>query len=449
MPDDPYGTLTDLQPIGKSGTVFIISSVSEYFPSELESPTPDEAPLLDRTLHGFTDDWLGAETTHGFSIDFIDHKPKGDVQNLLDPRDFFKVSDFKDKADQHIRGRFDDDGHFSGEIRIFDAASQPVEIKRPLSMRSKPRCGPFSFEVGVVQGRHSESMLDAETFGAMTAKLKRLGGLYVYMNGVRVQPYGQPDVDYLEIEERRSKKADYYYFSYRRMFGAICLSSAENPQLKEKAGREGFTRSNAYMDFRRLLIDLLIKLAETYFRPESPQKSAFEKGRERLRVEDKARKERHRRAVAGRRQLRTQLAASAQSLDTIDFPQRASHIVNELSTELDRTDRLQLATRKVAQAKTDLRQLVRSMEFDEPEGFAPTDSMRRNMTFVERGIADVEQSCIQPAVDKIDQLAEKAESRLRALDVDEQERKKFIDNSRADAKLQIIQYQRKSTASVE
>ena len=103
----------------------------------------------------------------------------------------------------------------------------------------------------------SESRLDPEAFGSMNAKLRRLGGLYVYMDGIRVQPYGRPDFDYLGIEERRTLGAAYYFFSYRRMFGAVSLSSRHNPGLQEKAGREGFTRGRAYSDFRQLLNNLL------------------------------------------------------------------------------------------------------------------------------------------------------------------------------------------------
>ena len=142
----------------------------------------------------------------------------------------------------------------------------------------------------------------------MTTRLRQLGGLYVYMDGIRVQPYGRPDKDYLEIEERRTLGAGYYYFSYRRMFGAVSLSTERNAALKEKAGREGFTQGRAYSDFRGRLINLFEELAATFFRATSPQVEAYEKGRERLKREHALREERDKRARAGRRRLRSQLA---------------------------------------------------------------------------------------------------------------------------------------------
>ena len=296
LPDDPYGAVPGLAPLGSTGTMFVISSVSEDLAAEIGTPRSKDASLFERTLHGFTDSWLGDASTPDFAVDFVDHRAGGDVESLLHPGDFFGVSDFE-QADHHIHGEFDEDGDFVGTIRIFDEEAADLNIKCPDSLR--PRCGPFSFELGVVQGMASESRLDPEAFGTMNAKLRRLGDLYVYMDGIRVQPYGRPDVDYLEIEERRSLGAAYYFFSYRRMFGAVSLMSKQNGDLQEKAGREGFKSGRAYSDFRQLLMNLLVQLAATYFRAEAPQVGAYERGRERLIREDKLRREREKQAAAG------------------------------------------------------------------------------------------------------------------------------------------------------
>ena len=43
----------------------------------------------------------------------------------------------------------------------------------------------------------------------MLRKTRRIGGLYIYRDGVRIQPYGNTDYDCLEIELRRTKSASY------------------------------------------------------------------------------------------------------------------------------------------------------------------------------------------------------------------------------------------------
>ncbi len=434
VPDDPYRAVPDLGSIGVSGTMFFIFPVSEELPAEITSPGSKGASLFDRTLYGFTDAWLSKPTTPGFAVDFVDHRRGGDVKSLLQPSDFFQVADFE-RADHHIAGEFDDDGRFLGTIRIFDEPPTEFEVKRRGSRR--PRCGSFSFEVGVVQGLASESRLDPDAFGDMAGKLRRVGGLYVYMDGIRVQPYGRPDVDYLEIEERRTRGAGYYFFSYRRMFGAVRLSTERNPYLQEKAGREGFTRGSAYSDFRRLLIDLLGYLAATYFRAGGVEADAFEKGRERLVREDKLRKQRDRRVAAGRKRLRAQLAAAVQYLDETSFGAMASEIVRALEGQLEDADRLQPATRRIAEARRALHQLAEPLEFDEPEGFAPTGPMRQDMALVEQGAEDVLESYIQPALEAVDELATAVEKRLAAYKLDEQERRDFVQSRIVGARNQI------------
>ena len=423
LPGDPRRDIPGLDAIGTNATTFVISPVSDELSAEFESHGSNEASLFDRTLHGFTDVWLGSPTTPEFSVDFVEHRGGGDSESRLDPGDFFESLDFG-RADHHIRGEFDKAGNFAGTIRVFGEDATGFEI--PCPGASPPRCGPFTFEVGVVQGMASESMLDPEAFRVMNAKLRKLGGLYVYKDGIRVQPYGRPDVDYLEIEERRSLGAGYYFFSYRRMFGAICLSSERNPGLREKAGREGFAGGRAYSDYRRLLVNLLVELAARYFRSNAPEVAAYERGRERLVREDQLRKERDRRAAAGRRRLSGQLVAAERLLNSADIGQKASSIVDELRADLDSVDRLQPATRRIGDAKHALRRLVEPLTFDEPEGFAPTESMRRDMAHVERALSDVEQSHIQPALQAVDELAADVEARLVAVESDERERRAFV-----------------------
>ena len=441
IPEDPYRALTDLDPIRDSGTVFFISPVSEDLPPDLQSQRPNDASLLGRTLHGFTDVWLGSPGTPEFSVDFVDHRGGGDDESLLHPSDFFDKSDFG-SADHHIRGEFDKNGEFLGTIRIFDEAPTDVDIPCPRQLR--PRCGPFSFELGVVQGEPSETRLDPDAFANVTTRLRQLGGLYVYMDGIRVQPYGRPDKDYLEIEERRTLGAGYYYFSYRRIFGAVSLSSEHNATLKEKAGREGFTEDRAYSDFKRLLINLFEELAATFFRATSPQVEAYEKGRERLKREDALRNERDKRARAGRRRLRFQLAGAIQLLNETNFQQKTAGIVQTLATELETCDRLQPASRLVAAARRALRQITTALEFDEPEGFAPTEPMRRDMATLERGIEEIDRSYVRPALETVDELATATEMRLAAIETDEKERREFVEGHISQARSRVGEAQREA-----
>lgn len=432
IPDDPYGSLPGVEPLEASGSHFLITPVSEDFTPDLgasESEEEKRESQLSRTLHGFTNRWLGGDSTPDFTVEFFDHRPGGDTEQLLDPGDFFDRSDF-DEADHHIVGDFNESGHFSGVIRIFDEEPVDVEIRR--HFRAKPLCGPFRFELGVVQGQRSESRLELGAFNEMYRRLRLLGGIYVYMDGVRVQPYGRPDRDYLEIEERRSFRASTYYFSHRRMFGAVSLTSEYNGALEEKAGREGFVEGRVYTDFRRLLMNLLDKLAAEFFRSGGPQVSSYEKGRRRLKHAESLRRTRDRRATKGRQQTGAALAGAVNFLDSTDIQAKASRIVQSTKASLDSDDDLLSVIDRISGARHRLNGLLDPLRIGEPEGFALTDPMRRDLAIVETRLEDLEKSVIATALADLNELAVEAGSRLT--EGSEAEMRSFIKRRLASAR---------------
>ena len=100
--------------------------------------------------------------------------------------------------------------------------------------------------------------------------------MYIYRDGVRVLPYGDHSFDWLEVEKRRNLGAGYYFFSFRRMFGAVLLSRQKNGNLVEKAGREGWQQNSAYRQLREILINLLTHLAAEFFRKGGTHTEIFE-----------------------------------------------------------------------------------------------------------------------------------------------------------------------------
>ncbi len=92
-----------------------------------------------------------------------------------------------------------------------------------------------------------------------------MGGFRLYRDGLRVMPYGRVDSDYFSIEERRSKNAGRYFWSNRNMFGRVAISRQANPNLKDKAGREGIIENRASKYFREIVENILLDAADRYF----------------------------------------------------------------------------------------------------------------------------------------------------------------------------------------
>ncbi|MEX1013742.1 MAG: ATP-binding protein [Candidatus Paceibacterota bacterium] len=195
-----------------------------------------------------------------FSTEFLIFNEAGKYDII---KDFFTKDEMLD-ADHWCKGKFDENGFFDGELRVFGQIFK--HTFKPNRPPGKTPYGPFEIEWGSVEGEPKNTTLTEEQYRAINEKLRVLGGLYVYRDNFRVLPYGRPDVDFLEFEERRSRGAGYYFFSHRRFIGYIDISRETNSSLRDKAGREGFIQNKAYRQFRDDLIEFFIDISVRYMR---------------------------------------------------------------------------------------------------------------------------------------------------------------------------------------
>lgn len=214
--------------------------------------------------------------------------------NILD--EFFTPEDLK-ISDHWFKGSFDENGFFTGEVRVFNQIFQ--HTFKPIRPPGKTPYGPFNIELSFNEGAPKSSKLSAEQWEYIGKKTENFGGLYIYRDGFRVLPYGRTDYDFLGFEERRSKGAGYYFFSHRNMYGYINISREKNRSLTDKAGREGFITNKAYREFQEDLIQFFMDLSVTYFRsidkdsdetnPRNEQLSEIQRQKERILEAEKRR----------------------------------------------------------------------------------------------------------------------------------------------------------------
>lgn len=122
-------------------------------------------------------------------------------------------------------------------------------------------CGKYTVKLCHFEMDKKNTGLNEAERERVTRRIKRAGGIGVYRDNVRVLPYGEPDNDFLELEQNRSKSAKYYLFSHRNMFGRIDITSLENPHLEDKSSREGFIENQYYNYFIRTVQNLLKRIA--------------------------------------------------------------------------------------------------------------------------------------------------------------------------------------------
>jgi signal transduction histidine kinase len=256
------------------GTQFILFNPEEQLINIISSTNDtdgEEARFIRSSLLAFTNTFSKKKLLLEYSISI--YSEIGKREFLTSGGQFFEIEDFN-KCDIVIAGKLDGKGNFNGKIRIYDSIIDYNEKINQRKFYKKTDFGECIIKLGYLMGNESESLLKGNNFDILKKKLINYGGIYIYRDGFRVLPYGRPDKDFLGLEERRSKSAGYYFFSYRRLFGFIGLTRDNNPELKDKAGREGLISNIQYRAFVADLEGLFLSLAVDFFR-DSNQKSTF------------------------------------------------------------------------------------------------------------------------------------------------------------------------------
>ncbi len=411
-----------------SGTHFIIKPASPLLADDIDGdPTVGKAAALKKAtplkkaLLGF-----GNTMTPGSQIvihtAFRDHKTDELADDLIEENEFFTPDEFQN-TDHRMRGRFDEFGQFRGEISIYGEAMADHVIPWSGGRGARTLCGPFSIDFAAFEGESRHSTIPQGEHARLANKTERLGGLYIYRNGIRVLPYGDTDYDWLDIEFRRTKSAYYYYFSHRKMFGAVEIDANRNHNLLEKAGREGFQENKAYRQFRSILQNFFLQMAADFFRAEGVHSESFDLRKAELSREDKARKRRERQVSERKREFEANLNTFFDELKN-DRPQKeALELTERVETELRSACSMadsQLAARKILdlerQAQADFRDLESRYRISRPR-IGLSKATLRDWAVYNAEVASLQENVFRPARDIIDELVGE-EARKAALSLD-------------------------------
>lgn len=123
-------------------------------------------------------------------------------------------------------------------------------------------CGSFHFGFYIFDLRapnESKHWLDREQ-----KKLLSEHRIYLYRDGVRVYPYGDPEDDWLRIDAYRGTIKSGDFFSNDQVVGYIEITHQGNPNLRDKTNREGLIdEGNRTEDFIAVIQSFLAYLRKT------------------------------------------------------------------------------------------------------------------------------------------------------------------------------------------
>ncbi len=328
------------------GTILVISNVQADLVAQL--------PRFDGGAHGKDSTILQAreqlfQTLSNIADPFLSAKEKESGRGVTDfstratARDNHRLRVIVDnqppfdlvwlhELEHVVDGDFDADGVFRGRIKAFgvwldgDISIQPA-IDVP--SRKDSFVGGFNLKIGTYEQRLDSTSHSEESYRSFEAKSEMYSGFMVYRNGLRVMPYGREGSDFFQIEKRRTLNAGREFWSIRRLFGRVALSKIDNPNLRDKAGREGIIDNKAAKVFRDLVINVLRVSARMYFGSSSELRSNIIPDRQESYKAQKLEESRNKQRLKNRKQFSSKLKRNEPILADV------VHLITEFSERVE------------------------------------------------------------------------------------------------------------------
>jgi signal transduction histidine kinase len=318
------------------GTAMLIGQVSFDIEAQLET-APDAAAQLaqDRlfeTLSSFVDPFkrtIGSELSapapefkYGVKL-----RTKEGERLVLGSEKEINMS-MIESIEHQLIGRIGEDGTFKGQIKAFGnwleetCIIEPPETLR-IPKRSDLRAGPVEVFFSSLELARMNTVHDPQEFTRFQDLAEKYAGLLMFRDGLRVLPFGRPDSDFFEIDLRRSKNAGREFWNHRNLFGRVAISRQDNPNLKDKAGREGLLDNRAAKTLKGLVENVLMVSARRYFGSASDLRSELLPDIQSANKQQKLNEERAKKRKSDRKLFKGRLDRLSK-----DLPELVTHVAN-------------------------------------------------------------------------------------------------------------------------
>lgn len=210
------------------------------------------------------------ETAQGFQIhleisgfpDFEDKK------ETIVPYPIFDLFDYK------ISGKIESNGKGTLTYAL-QKARNTVEEVILFNLGEPTGCGDLIFDIRVYD-REKESIEqlihrglkddNGNYVGKLQARkiLNESNGIGVYRNGFRIRPLGDPEFDWLKLNEQRVQNPSLKIGS-NQVIGYVLIESEEKSDLIEKSARDGLRNNNAYQQLQKITNEVIKELETRRF----------------------------------------------------------------------------------------------------------------------------------------------------------------------------------------
>ena len=247
--------------LGKSGTIIRIYNIRESWSQndfkELYKNIQRMMPPVDENAKS-----LGVDFKQDFSIEMYQD------DKLYVNEDVKTFADVFERAQFMMMGSIDEKGILSFQYKSLSPKRTLVDTidlldEDALSSRNyslvgskwfkendrKPICGPFKFTFYAFDlNKKDWTFLDKEL-----EKFIKENFVYVMRDGIRVYPYGEKGIDWLDLDKLRSTYRAGQFISYNDLTGFVYISQDKNPLLTDASNRQGLMNNKgSYYDFKSL-----------------------------------------------------------------------------------------------------------------------------------------------------------------------------------------------------
>lgn len=169
------------------------------------------------------------------------------------------------EADYHLIATVDADGRASARVADFKGeVLWEGSHKAVASRQSHYDCPPATFELWAFLLSGDRFRLRAVTVDEVRRWLAAFGGVHLYVNGLRVGPYGESGHDWLDMNLARARSPEERP-STNTSIGRIRVDDADG-RLNQKTDRSGFIEDEAFADLRLFAQDALEWMARSRLR---------------------------------------------------------------------------------------------------------------------------------------------------------------------------------------
>lgn len=233
---------------------------------------------------------------YGFTVDFDLCPDPGWLEGILDPKEIEAQALFS--FDFTINGSTFD---FTYEFHPIPALAakkgikaRKLEVKNQLleyfqmrlneqgkRVKRAVKADLNAFGIGPLRGKLYGYDRDNDVLAlyvdpaSLTKHLDQNGGVRVYRDSIRVYNYGEPETDWLGLDERRIQ-IPARRIGNNLILGTVHLDLAQSKDLVEKTNREGFVENRAYLEFKDAVLSAIIRFEQERDKDKNSIRAAFD-----------------------------------------------------------------------------------------------------------------------------------------------------------------------------